>query len=355
MVVRDADWGGGVADLWFCSCHWLFVGGAVGRMGTYTRCRLRLVRAGGDDSPAGGDDFAGGGRRWILGFCLADGVWVFKVFSDVTQNVWLKVFGLLFQVERICFRVQLMYCVYICSLISAIHMNQKAKDEATVVMDQLQGIESEVKAVHSMTQRMVLTQSEMEEVVLKRCWLARYWGLAVRHGICADIAVSKHEYWSSLAPLLFEVVVSAGQKAKEECWEQGDGNLERRSKLVQDLNDLTSEGNIESMLSVEMGLKELACLKVEDGIVLALAQLWRLSSARQTMSGNLCPRCPQVTQSLWRHLAWLTYFWSRAKCLGIEEDTAKSRLQFWISRSTHSPTSHDAVDGTQPTSITGLS
>ncbi|KVG92117.1 hypothetical protein Ccrd_026093, partial [Cynara cardunculus var. scolymus] len=100
-------------------------------------------------------------------------------------------------------------------------MNQKAKDEATVVMDQLQGIESEVKAVHSMTQRMVLTQSEMEEVVLKRCWLARYWGLAVRHGICADIAVSKHEYWSSLAPLLFEVVVSAGQKAKEECWEQG--------------------------------------------------------------------------------------------------------------------------------------
>lgn len=29
-----------------------------------------------------------------------------------------------------------------------------------------------------------------------------------------------------------------------------------------DLNDLTSEGNIESMLSVEMGLKELACLKV---------------------------------------------------------------------------------------------
>ncbi|KVH88045.1 hypothetical protein Ccrd_024570, partial [Cynara cardunculus var. scolymus] len=64
----------------------------------------------------------------------------------------------------------------------------------------------------------------------------------------------------------------------------GDGNLERRSKLVQDLNDLTSEGNIESMLSVEMGLKELACLKVEDGIVLALAQLRRLSSARQTMS-----------------------------------------------------------------------
>ena len=35
-----------------------------------------------------------------------------------------------------------------------------------------------------------------------------------------------------------------------------------RSKLVRDLNDLTGEGNIESMLSVEMGLRELASLKV---------------------------------------------------------------------------------------------
>lgn len=40
-------------------------------------------------------------------------------------------------------------------------------------------------------------------------------------GICADVAVSKYELWSSLAPLPFEVVVSAGQKAKDECWEKG--------------------------------------------------------------------------------------------------------------------------------------
>lgn len=41
----------------------------------------------------------------------------------------------------------------------------------------------------------------------------------------------------------------------------GDDNPER-GKLVQDLNDLTGEGNIESMLSVEMGLNELVSLKV---------------------------------------------------------------------------------------------
>lgn len=39
-------------------------------------------------------------------------------------------------------------------------------------------------------------------------------------------------------------------------------NDQDRSKLIQDLNDLSGEGNIESMLSVEMGLRELASLKV---------------------------------------------------------------------------------------------
>ncbi|PWA41116.1 coiled-coil domain-containing protein SCD2 [Artemisia annua] len=226
---------------------------------------------------------------------------------------------------------------------------KKAKDEAAAIVDQLQGIESDVKAFHSMTQRMILTQSEMEEVVLKRCWLARYWGLAVRLGICADIAVSKHEYWSSLAPLPFEVVVSAGQKAKEECWEKGSNNVERSNKLVPDLNDLTSEGNIESMLTVEMGLKELSCLKVEDGIVLAFAQLRRLKQTDVKSSGD--PKfmeafelSPEESEDVLFKEAWLTYFWSRAKSLGIEEDTAKARLEFWISRSAHSPTSHDAVD-----------
>ncbi|TKY50523.1 Coiled-coil domain-containing protein SCD2 [Spatholobus suberectus] len=98
---------------------------------------------------------------------------------------------------------------------------ENAKVETEAAVRQLNGAESEVKALRSMTQRMILTQKEMEEVVLKRCWLARYWGLAAKYGICADVAASKYELWSSLAPLPFEVVVSAGQKAKEECWEKG--------------------------------------------------------------------------------------------------------------------------------------
>ncbi|RVW52620.1 Coiled-coil domain-containing protein SCD2 [Vitis vinifera] len=217
-------------------------------------------------------------------------------------------------------------------------LNQNLKDGATTAIEQLQEAESEAKALRSMTKRMILTQEEMEEVVLKRCWLARYWGLAVRHAICADIALSKHEHWSSLAPLPFEVVISAGQKAKEESW-NGGGEDPDRSKLVRDLSDLTGEGNIESMLSVEMGLRELASLKVEDAIVLALpctdVQIWFDSTAQINH---------RVIPSPWSHLAWLTYFWRRAKVHGVEEDIAEERLQFWISRSGQTPTSHDAVD-----------
>lgn len=39
--------------------------------------------------------------------------------------------------------------------------------------------------------------------------------------ICADIAGSKYEHWSRFAPLPFEVVISAGQKAKEDFLNKG--------------------------------------------------------------------------------------------------------------------------------------
>ncbi|XP_060671870.1 coiled-coil domain-containing protein SCD2 isoform X2 [Ziziphus jujuba] len=213
------------------------------------------------------------------------------------------------------------------------------KDGAATAVEQLREAESEAKALRSMTQRMILTQEEMEEVVLKRCWLSRYWGLAVQHGICADIAVSKHEHWSSYAPLPFEVVISAGQKAKEESWNTGADDPDR-SKLVRDLSDLTGEGNIESMLSVEMGLRELASLKVEDAVVLALAVHRCPNSVRQSIT----ELGEEEGEDVLFKEAWLTYFWRRALVHGVEEDIAEERLQFWISRSGQPPTSHDAVD-----------
>ncbi|CAN8236571.1 unnamed protein product [Cochlearia groenlandica] len=231
---------------------------------------------------------------------------------------------------------------------------ENAKQETAAVVAQLQGAETEVNALRTMTHRMILTQKEMEEVVLKRCWLARYWGLAARYGICTDIATSKYEYWSSLAPLPFEIVLSAGQKAKEESWEKDSEENEKRSQLVQDINDLTGEGNIESMLSVEMGLKELTSLKVENAITITLSQLRLANTFRLSDPELKSPGGPKSTETfelsseesedvLFKE-AWLTYFWRRALSLGIEVDIARERLRFWISRSVHSPSLHDAIE-----------
>ncbi|KAL1207063.1 Coiled-coil domain-containing protein SCD2 [Cardamine amara subsp. amara] len=231
---------------------------------------------------------------------------------------------------------------------------ENAKLETTAVVAKLQGAESEVNALRTMTHRMILTQKEMEEVVLKRCWLARYWGLAARYGICMDIATSKYEYWSSLAPLPFEIVLSAGQKAKEESWEKDSEENEKRNQLVQDINDLTGEGNIESMLSVEMGLKELTSLKVEVAITITITQLRLFNTARQSDTELKSPGGPkslevlelsqEESEDVLFKEAWLTYFWRRALSLGIEVDIARERLRFWISRSAHSPSSHDAIE-----------
>ncbi|KAJ9163950.1 hypothetical protein P3X46_023570 [Hevea brasiliensis] len=222
---------------------------------------------------------------------------------------------------------------------------ESLKEGAAAAMEQFREAESEAKALRTMTQRMILTQEEMEEVVLKRCWLARYWGLAVRHGICADVAVAKHEHWSALAPLPFEVVISAGQKAKEESLDRDDDDPDR-SKPARDMSDLTGEGNIESMLSVEMGLRELASLKVEDAVVLALA-LHRRPNLRSSVDPKLTEAfelSEEEAEDVIFKEAWLTYFWKRAEVHGVEEDIAEERLQFWISRSGRPPTSHDAVD-----------
>ena len=75
-------------------------------------------------------------------------------------------------------------------------------------------------------------------------------------GVLLIFAVNLFFLFSALTLLFFEII------SVFNTLRAGDGDPEKRSKLVQDLNDLTGEGNIESMLSVEMGLKELVSLKV---------------------------------------------------------------------------------------------
>ncbi|XP_050940734.1 coiled-coil domain-containing protein SCD2 isoform X3 [Cucumis melo] len=145
---------------------------------------------------------------------------------------------------------------------------ETARDEATSALEHLDEAEAELQSLRIMTHRMILTKEEMEEVVLKRCWLARYWSLCVRYGIHAEVAGARSEYWSSFTSSPVEVVLEAGKKAKEVT---ASDDLEGRENQ-RDLNEFSSETNVESMLLVERGLRELATLKVEDAVALAMAR-----------------------------------------------------------------------------------
>jgi hypothetical protein len=229
---------------------------------------------------------------------------------------------------------------------------QSLKDEAEKSTEQLQEVEAEIKSLRTMIHRTILSQEEMEEVVLKRCWLARYWELAVQHGICEDISTSRYEHWSALAPLPSEVVLSAAQKS-EDSWQTG-GSDRTWSKVISNFSDLNGEGNIESMLAVETGLREIASLKVEDAVMLALSRYRQTNVARQAVTDPRVQGEPKFSetfelshdeqQDILFKEAWLLYFWKRAKIHGVESDIAEERLQFWINRLGQHSSSHDAID-----------
>ncbi|KAG6525456.1 hypothetical protein ZIOFF_015412 [Zingiber officinale] len=113
---------------------------------------------------------------------------------------------------------------------------------------------------------------------------------AEEDGIYPEVATAKNEYWSSLAPLPLEVVTSAGQRAKKQSLSNGI------NKQGHDISDTNAEGNIENMLAVEKGLRELSSLKVEDAIVLVLAQYRRPNLLRQTASDIRSPGDPKFME-----------------------------------------------------------
>ncbi|KAH9299573.1 hypothetical protein KI387_031255, partial [Taxus chinensis] len=67
-------------------------------------------------------------------------------------------------------------------IIAALRLEaETVRREAIESVQQALEAEAEANSGRLLMQRMILTQEEMEEVVLKRCWLARYWGLAAHY------------------------------------------------------------------------------------------------------------------------------------------------------------------------------
>ncbi|KAJ9564843.1 hypothetical protein OSB04_000809, partial [Centaurea solstitialis] len=271
--------------------------------------------------------------------------------ATLTQNhsiKWGEIEALRVDAEYLCFVIGMELTIESNDVLS---LDKMAREEAASCMEHLHVYECEVKSLKTLTQRVVLTHEEMEEVVLKRCWLARYWSLCVQH----EIAGARYEYWSSFAPLPVEVVIAAGQKAKEDNL-MANNDKEQREKVLKDTNEISGEGSVESMLLVERGLREMTLLKVEDALAFAMAlQRWP-NALKSVLTDELkLPIKGQHTAEVYElskqesddvlfKQAWLMYFWRRVKVHGLEPDIVDDRLQFWMNQGDHPPTSHDAVE-----------
>lgn len=219
------------------------------------------------------------------------------------------------------------------------------REEAVAAMEEAKAANEEVRALRNFTARIILTPQEKEEVVLKRCWLARYWSLAARHGVHPDVASNRSDQWQKFSPLPLEVVLDAGRKAKEEP-EEGSAMDAANSASAALL-----DGNIESMFQVERAIRDLASLKVEEGVLLAMAQHRRPALLKVHSEPSEGPRMVESMDLSDEEIDdvrfkqnWLVYWWRRAKTHGVEMDIANERLQYWISRTAPKPTAHDAVD-----------
>ncbi|PWZ45843.1 Coiled-coil domain-containing protein SCD2 [Zea mays] len=134
--------------------------------------------------------------------------------------------------------------------------------------------------------------------------------------------------------------------------------MESRSKMS-DVNDISTDGNIETMLSVEKGLRELASLKVEDAIMLTLAENRHVKPLSGQASEGRSPSeslelSAEEREDVRFKQAWLTYFWRRAKNHNIEEDIADEKLQFWIEQINYPVTTSEVVEGRLSSSIRTL-
>ncbi|XP_051151735.1 coiled-coil domain-containing protein SCD2-like isoform X1 [Andrographis paniculata] len=227
-------------------------------------------------------------------------------------------------------------------------------DEIVALRMEAEAAKEETKSLRTMTQRMILAQDEMEEVVLKRCWLARCWGLCVRHGIHAEIAEARFDYWSSSASRPVEVILAIGRKAKDENSISND--LEERENILDNKDEVSKRATVEHMLLVEKGLRELNSLKVEEALALSMAEEHRQSVVKSNATDDV--RLPsegydyseafelnqEESEDVHCKQALLIFFWRRAKNLGLESDIADDRLQYWINQGDKTLNSQDAVE-----------
>eukprot|EP00271_Cylindrocystis_brebissonii_P007208 TRINITY_DN20470_c0_g1_i1.p1 TRINITY_DN20470_c0_g1~~TRINITY_DN20470_c0_g1_i1.p1 ORF type:complete len:613 (-),score=142.42 TRINITY_DN20470_c0_g1_i1:908-2746(-) len=267
---------------------------------------------------------------------------------------------------------------------------EELREDAEVAAeeDRLAAVKADQEQIfRNASRRLNLSPEEEEELMLKRCWLARYWMLAEEYAVHPELAQEQAAMWHSQAPIPFEVVYSAGQRAKEKEHDSAAmgsfgrdsaamGNVGRDSAAMgsvgrdSDVGDfalaeeerfedrtahsfsaassvdgeeqLSLLTTFENLLQVERALRIMSALRVEEQVLLAMAQ--------RKSSTSTYPRSPgkglseDEAQDIRFKQHWLLYFWWRAKTSGVEVEAARAQLSHWALRCNFEPEPFDVAD-----------
>ncbi|KAK3244941.1 hypothetical protein CYMTET_45470 [Cymbomonas tetramitiformis] len=198
--------------------------------------------------------------------------------------------------------------------------------------------------------QMRLSSAEAEEVALKRCWLAHYWGLAQRLGVMqVGCLIERADQWAARAlppSSLLDAAARAASSLSLKIQHSEEGEEEAEGALAH-------PATMADVVEVERGLRELCELRIEKAILVAVADRNRVLPYYPSgmHRGGAAPseRPPmslseEESEVVTFRRAWVAYLWAQACLHRVEEGLSHERAAYWGQALATPPTPMAAVE-----------
>jgi hypothetical protein len=227
-----------------------------------------------------------------------------------------------------------------------------ASDRATAAETRAVIAETELAACR-------LSRGARCDAALKAAWLARYWRLAFRLGVAPESSWREAELWSRRAPDggddALRRVVDAAAAAAEGGFVAVPAFLRADVGGAADFasgfepNPAEPRGawtptTLADAIEVEVALRTMTAMRVEEAVLVALADRRRALADRRVDSGTAADAAgaddewirlsPAEEAEVAHRRAWLCYAWFRARAAGVEPGLAQARCELWFPRAT---------------------
>ena len=221
-----------------------------------------------------------------------------------------------------------------------------ASDRATAAEPRAVIAETELAACR-------LSRGARCDAALKAAWLARYWRLAFRLGVAPESSWREAELWSKRAPDggddALRRVVDAAAAAAEGGFVAVPAFLRPDAAFAGEPHPAEPRGawtptTLADAIEVEVALRTMTAMRVEEAVLVALADRRRALADRRVDAGMAADAggvedewirlSPAEEAEVAHRRAWLCYAWFRARAAGVEPGLAQARCELWFPRAT---------------------